>query len=184
MSAVVAPAAVAARAGEGTLASAWLLGAIVALAAWLGAALLAAAVVAPAAFAALPSRALAGAVVGRVLPVVFLSGAAVGALVAAGAVSAGGAGAAHGRWRAAAAAVLALSCALAQFAVAPRIERARAAIGASIDSVPADDPRRATFGRLHGLSVLCLGVGMLAAGTALGLSAAAARSVPAREWPR
>jgi len=47
---------------------------VVALAAWLGAAALFAASVAPAAFAVLPSRSLAGDVVGRVLPVVFWSG--------------------------------------------------------------------------------------------------------------
>jgi uncharacterized membrane protein len=41
-----------------------LLGAAAVLAAWIGAALLVATVVAPAAFAVLPSRALAGAVVG------------------------------------------------------------------------------------------------------------------------
>jgi hypothetical protein len=44
------------------------------LAAWLGAGMLLAAVVAPAAFAVLPSRTLAGALVGRVLPTVFIAG--------------------------------------------------------------------------------------------------------------
>ena len=50
----------------------------VALSAWLGAGLLFAAVVAPAAFRVLPSRALAGALAGAVLPVLFWTGAAVG----------------------------------------------------------------------------------------------------------
>ena len=44
------------------------------LSALLGAGILFASVVAPAAFAALPSRSLAGALVGRVLPVVFVAG--------------------------------------------------------------------------------------------------------------
>jgi len=44
------------------------------VAAWLGAAVLVAAVVAPAAFRVLPTRSLAGAVVGQVLPVIFASG--------------------------------------------------------------------------------------------------------------
>ena len=47
------------------------------LAAWLGAGVLFAAVVAPAAFAVLPSRNLAGALVGRVLPVVLIAGVVV-----------------------------------------------------------------------------------------------------------
>ena len=41
-------------------------------------------------------------------------------------------------------------------------------------SVPTDDPRRAQFGRLHGVSVAFMGVGMLAAGAALVLTALAA----------
>jgi len=48
--------------------------AFILLSAWLGAGVLFATVVAPAAFAVLPSRALAGALVGRVLPVIFVSG--------------------------------------------------------------------------------------------------------------
>ena len=55
---------------------------VVALSAWLGAAVLVAAVVAPAAFAVLPTRTLAGALVGRVLPVLFYSGAVVGVVAA------------------------------------------------------------------------------------------------------
>jgi hypothetical protein len=51
---------------------------VVGLSAWLGAAVLAATVVAPAAFAVLPTRSLAGALVGRVLPVLFYGGAVVG----------------------------------------------------------------------------------------------------------
>ena len=44
---------------------------LIALSAWLGAAVIVASVVTPAAFAVLPSRALAGALVGRVLPALF-----------------------------------------------------------------------------------------------------------------
>ena len=47
---------------------------LVLLSAWLGAAVLVATVVAPAAFAVLPTRTLAGALVGRVLPVLFIAG--------------------------------------------------------------------------------------------------------------
>lgn len=150
---------------------AWRLGAVVVLAAWLGASLLTAAVVAPAAFAVLPTRTLAGALVGRVLPVIFVSGLAAGAVFGTRALLGGGA-APHARVRGIAALALALACALAQFVVAPRIERTRAAIAAPLETLSPDDPRRAAFGRLHGLSVLCLGAGMLAAAVALGYSAA------------
>lgn len=122
---------------------------------WLGAALLLAAVVAPAAFAALPSRTLAGALVGRILPVVFISGcvAGVAALVL---------GEPAGAIRTTAAIVWVASCAIAQFVVTPRIERLRGAAG-PIDALAPDAPLRVAFGRLHGVSVGLLGLGMLAA---------------------
>lgn len=120
---------------------------------WLGAALLLSAVVAPAAFAVLPSRALAGALVGRVLPVLFWSGAAVGAVLA---FAASG-------WRRAAALLIVASAAGAELVVAPRIARAREALGPVLEAVPADHPDRVAFGRLHGISVLLLGVAMLGA---------------------
>ena len=56
----------------------WRITVITLLAAWLGATIIVGAVVAPAAFAVLPSRTLAGALVGRVLPPLFWSGVAVG----------------------------------------------------------------------------------------------------------
>ncbi len=145
------------------------------LAAWIGAALLVAAVVAPAAFAVLPTRALAGALVGRVLPVVFLSGivAWIGALVLGQ-----GAAPAFARARLLLPLVAALLSAAAQFGVGPRIARLRAEMGPSIEALPTDDPRRAQFGKLHGVSVLLMGAGMLAAGGALVLTALAARRQP------
>ncbi|MFP5355376.1 MAG: DUF4149 domain-containing protein [Gemmatimonadota bacterium] len=120
---------------------------------WLGAALLFTVVVAPAAFAVLPSRALAGLLVGRVLPVLFWSGAAVGALLT---VRSAG-------WRRWAAVVLLLSSLGAQVGVAPRVHRLRAALGPDIEAVAPTDERRVTFGRLHAVSVALLGVGMLGA---------------------
>ena len=128
------------------------------LAAWLGAALLVAAVVAPAAFDVLPTRALAGALVGRVLPVLFWSGVAIGLFVL---------------WmglrlpfpatRTAAALVMVAACLVAQLVIAPRIERVRASIGGSMDTLDPSNPVRQAFGRLHGLSVACLGVSVIAA---------------------
>jgi hypothetical protein len=137
----------------------------VALGAWLGAALLLAAVVAPAAFATLPSRALAGAVVGRVLPAVFIAGMVAGGMAAALALVGGPP--AFARSRALCAGALAASCAVAQFLIAPRIHRLREAIGPSLDALAADDARRVAFGRLHWISVAWLGAAMLAAAAAL-----------------
>lgn len=137
---------------------------IVLLAAWLGAALVVGAVVAPAAFAVLPSRTLAGALVGRVLPVLFWAGIVVGLVVTAttwGLPSRG--------WRIGAALVLALACAVAQFVIGPRIERIRVAIGGPIDALDPASPVRQAFGRLHGMSVACLGLAGLAAMLALAL---------------
>ncbi len=121
--------------------------------AWLGAAILMSASVAPAAFAVLPSRALAGALVGRVLPPLFVTGVLVGALAAACEPS----------WRRAAGATMAVVCAVAQFVVGPRIDRVRLAIAGPVEALAETDPRRIAFGRLHALSVGLLGVAMLAA---------------------
>ena len=140
------------------------------VAAWLGAALLFSAVVAPAAFAVLPSRALAGALVGRVLPVIFWAGLLFGVIAAL--LELRGAGVPYRPWRLAGAAGMVVSCAVAQLVIGPRISRLRAAIGPSLEALAADDPRRVAFGRLHAFSVAWLGVAMLAAvalavGTAL-----------------
>jgi hypothetical protein len=132
------------------------------LAAWLGAALLVALVVAPAAFAVLPTRTLAGALVGRVLPVVFWSGMVVGL-----AVAALGWSLPDRLWRTSGALGLVVACAAAQLVVAPRIARLRAEIGGAVDALEPSDPRRQAFGRLHGMSVAWMGLGGVAALLAL-----------------
>jgi uncharacterized membrane protein len=132
------------------------------LAAWLGASLLVAAVVAPAAFAVLPTRTLAGALVGRVLPVIFWSGIALGVIVA---LLGGRMG--LGRFGVASSIVLAAASAVAQIVITPRIEALRVSIGGAVDALDATDPRRMAFGRLHGISVLLMGIGMIAAVVAL-----------------
>jgi hypothetical protein len=147
---------------------------LVVSACWIGAALLLAGAVAPAAFAVLPSRALAGALVGRVLPAVFLSG-LIGGCTAVVLDLIGprfsGAGV-----RAVLAVVWAASCAVAQFVVSARIERLRAAAGVPIDMLALGDPRRVAFGRLHGASVGLLAVAMIAAVSLGVLAGLAARS--------
>ncbi|MBA3890636.1 MAG: DUF4149 domain-containing protein [Gemmatimonadaceae bacterium] len=133
---------------------------------WLGASALFTLVVARAAFAVLPSRTLAGALVGRVLPVLYLTGIGVGvALVAIEWPSM------RERWgRLAAGATIAVACAIAQFYVAPRIEQLRRAIGGPLEALAAGDPHRAAFGRLHGISVAWLGIAVVAALVALFLT--------------
>jgi Domain of unknown function (DUF4149) len=134
--------------------------------AWLGAALLAAAVVAPAAFAVLPTRTLAGALVGRVLAVLFWAGAGAGVLV----LAAG----ARGLRRVLALILLAASLG-SELAVTPAIERVRRSSAVPMEALDATDPRRAAFGRLHGVSVLLLGLGMVAAAIIAALDLARAR---------
>ena len=144
------------------------------LAAWLGAAVLAAAVVAPAAFAVLPTRTLAGALVGRVLPPLSVSGIAVGVLAAAAAWRDRAATPPDARYalaRLVLGVLVVAACSAAQLVVAPRIAAVRAEIGPSIEALERGDPRRAAFGRLHGLSVAALGVAMLAGAAAVALGA-------------
>jgi hypothetical protein len=129
-----------------------------ALAAWLGAAGLFAAVVAPAAFRVLPSRALAGALAGSILPVLFWSGAAVGAWAFLSLWRRP-----VRRWALILAVALAGASLGSELVVGRAITRLRASVGPDLDAVPATDARRIAFGRLHGLSVLLLGVGMVSA---------------------
>lgn len=149
---------------------------VIVLALWLGAAIFVATVVAPAAFASLPSRALAGAVIGRVLPALFYAGICAGIAVAL--LDWRAVDAIRVTGRASAGLVLAAACAVAQFIIGARIATVRASIGGSLDALPADDARRVAFGRLHGFSVLWLGVATMSAFVALVLSVRARRVVP------
>jgi hypothetical protein len=139
----------------------------VALSLWLGAAALFIASVAPAAFAVMPSRTLAGAIVGRVLPSVFYGGMAVGAAVVAFELLARRS---LTRARTVSGGIMIAACVVAQFAVGSRIERLRVEIGGPLESLSVGDLRRAAFGRLHGASVALLGVAMLSAFVALVLA--------------
>jgi uncharacterized protein DUF4149 len=141
---------------------------------WMGAALLFIAVVAPSAFLVLPTRSLAGALVGRVLPVIFYAGVVIGASIVVLDILGR-----TGAWtRTAAGAVSALACAVAQLVVGTRIDRLRATIGGSLEALAPDDPRRMAFGRLHAFSVGWLGIAMLAAVVALALAVRALQPRP------
>jgi hypothetical protein len=131
------------------------------LAIWLGAATFFSGAVAPAVFAVLPTRTLAGAVVGRLLPSIFYSGIIIGLAICA--LEVGARGEWDWRGREVIAVAMVAACTVAQLVVAPRIERLRAEIAGPLESLPLDDIRRVTFGRLHGISVAWLGLAMLAA---------------------
>jgi predicted branched-subunit amino acid permease len=110
----------------------------------------------------LPTRTLAGAVVGQVLPVIFISGLAIAAIAALLEVRLSSA---TGHWIGKAAlALVIVACIVAQFVIGPKIEAVRVAIGGAVDALDASDPRRLQFGRLHAFSVLWMGVAMIGAG--------------------
>jgi uncharacterized membrane protein len=146
--------------------------AIVVLAAWLGAALFVAAIVAPAAFAALPSRALSGELIGRILPPLFYAG-----IVTSLATIVLQLRMASRTTHVLPTAIVAAACAASQLLVAPRIARLREALTGPLDALAAGDPQRLAFGRLHGLSVGLLAVAMAAAAFALVVLARRASSL-------
>lgn len=150
-----------------------LLAQVVLLAAWLGAAAIVATAVAPAAFAVLPTRALAGALVGRVLPALFYAGMAAGAIALG--LELAGEGGGWSRVRLGGLGAVLVGCVVAQLVIAPRIAKVRAAIGPSLEALAADDARRVAFGRLHGLSVGWLALAMVGAAVALAFAVAAIR---------
>jgi hypothetical protein len=138
------------------------------LAFWLGAAAFFSVAVAPVLFAVLPTRTLAGEVVGRVLPGVLYSGIVVGVLIVA--IEIASRGAWSWRGKEVLGALIAAACAIAQLVVGPRISRLRAEIAGPVESLAVDDARRIMFGRLHGVSIAWLGVAMIAAAIMLVLS--------------
>ncbi len=124
---------------------------------WGGAALVVVASVAPAAFRVLPTRTLAGALVGQVLPVLFISGLVVGIV----SMMLTPRGAPRMRLRRIGGAGTMLGCVVAQVIIGPRIAALREKIGPSVEALATTDPLRVEFGRLHGFSVLALGIAMV-----------------------
>ena len=124
----------------------WLL-----LGGWVGAIVLLAAGVAPAAFRVLPTSELAGDLVGAVLGPLEIYGAAAGLALAGLAWALG-----RGRTAIGLALLLCLASLVSHFGVSPRLAELRA-----LGLGPGADPTiRARFGQLHGLSaLLLLGVG-------------------------
>ena len=145
---------------------------LLAVAVWLGSAVFFSGAVAPSAFAVLPSRELAGAVVARTLSIQNVGGFVAGLLLLVGALV----GRRLVRWYAWVAEAVALAAVAAatfvgQFVIAARMGALRAQMGRPIEEVAADDPLRVAFNALHGNSVTALSVAMLAAAVALFLIA-------------
>jgi hypothetical protein len=137
---------------------------ILIVAAWLGATIFFSFVVAPSAFAVLPTRELAGTVVARILTAVNTSGFLIAllALVTLPLV-----------WRRAsliarivealALIVVAGATGIGQFVIATRLHALRAQLSGPVESLGQTDPVRMAFNDLHGYSVTALSVAMLAA---------------------
>ena len=131
---------------------------------WLGAAVFFSFAVAPGAFAVLPSRELAGAMVSRSLMIVNISGLIIG-LIALGGSFVGASGA--NRFALWTERILLLlltaACAVGQFVVALWLSFVKAEMGKPIDEVALDDPLRLKFINLHEYSVWILIAAMIAA---------------------
>lgn len=138
--------------------------ALLALGLWLGGIVYFAAAVAPSAFAVLPTRELAGAIVSRTLTILHYFGLFCGGLALAASFTYSML--AHGRLNLLALAhvliVLMLALTLvSQFGVGARMSELRAEMG-TVDNIPASDSRRVGFNRLHAWSTrLELGVLLL-----------------------
>jgi hypothetical protein len=166
------PAAPHAGAGDGAGASrtaAVVHGARLVLAAlWLGGAAFFSFAVAPSAFAVLPTRELAGAVVARTLSIVNVGGFAVGLLLLlTWPVGLGLVRRAARVAEAAALLLVTLTSAAGHWLIAARMSALRARMSAPIDALPTSDPLRVAFNDLHGYSVAALTAGMLAGLVAL-----------------
>ena len=144
---------------------------------WGGAALIVVATVAPAAFKVLPTRSLAGALVGQVLPVLFLSGIVAGLLSFIFAART----APRVVLRRVGAAGTIAGCAIAQLVIGPKISALRERIGPSVEALAVTDPMRVAFGTLHGLSVLSLGVAMIFAFVTLVGAVLSLRTAPTHD---
>ena len=130
---------------------------------WLGAATLFSFAVAPGAFAVLPARELAGAIVTRIIGIVNAGGFFLALLLLATAFARRGA-ATRRAWtmEVSALALFALATGVGQWVVGARMAVLRVAMRRPIDEVAASDPLRLAFNSLHGYSVAAMTTAMLA----------------------
>ncbi|MDQ3323224.1 MAG: DUF4149 domain-containing protein [Acidobacteriota bacterium] len=131
---------------------------------WLGAACFFSFAVAPSAFAVLPSREVAGAIVSRALAIVNFSGLAVGLiLLATSFIKQTGVNRFQLWAERFLLLILMLACAAGQFVIALWLSIIKAQIGRPIDEISVDDPLRIQFNNLHQYSVWVLVAAMIAA---------------------
>jgi hypothetical protein len=120
--------------------------------------------VAQTAFAVLPERELAGAVVSRTLTILNLGGLAIAViLIATSFIGTAAVGRASKWAERFLLMMLAAACAIGQFVIGLWLTMIRAQLGRPIDEVAADDPLRIQFNSLHEWSVWILMAGMAAA---------------------
>ena len=131
---------------------------------WLGAAVFFSFAVAPSAFAVLPSREIAGAMVSRSLTIITLGGLVIGLiLLASSFVAAVGANRLMLWTERFLLLLLTAACAVGQFFIWLWIPSIKAQMGKPIDEIALDDPLRIKFNNLHEYSVWILVAAMLAA---------------------
>jgi len=136
------------------------------IALWLGAALFSL-VVAQGAFSVLPTRELAGAVVGHALAFLNTSGFAISVLLFISSFFMPAKTTNRARLtERIALLIVALATAIEQWVITARLRDIRAAMGRPVDELAKDDPLRVAFGSLHGYSVIVLMLAMLAAAIA------------------
>jgi len=130
---------------------------------WLGSAIFFSFAVAPSAFAVLPARELAGAIVTRTIGIVNVGGSLIGLLLLATALV-GRSMAAKRAWtlEVIALALLVLATGVGHWVISARMLALRLSMGRPIDDVARNDPLRLAFNNLHGYSVAAMIVAMLA----------------------
>ena len=128
---------------------------VLSLGVWVGAAVLVGLLVAPGAFATLPTRELAGNVVGMALARLHLLGYACGAIYLAASLVAARSVAPLAKPAAICVIAMLLLTAATQFGVNAKVADLRAQMRAefgSVDDTPRDHALRTEFGKLHGVS--------------------------------
>ena len=154
---------------------------ILSLIIWIGGIVFFSFIVAPVVFSVLPAQEAAGRIVSRSLTGLHLLGLTCGVIFLASTFLVA---LKRARGLRAAMLLMIVVTALSQFGVTPQMEKIREAVGGSIQALPHQDAGRATFDRLHQISVIleCLvliagigTVGMLAAESADSSSGSAPR---------
>ena len=140
---------------------------------WVGAAFFVGVLLAPGAFALLPTRELAGSVVGMALTRLHWLACACGVIYLASRFALAKGGAAFWKGAPILVIVMLLLTLASHHIITPRLQGLRAQMAAdhgSIDATPKDSPLRQQFGALHGVSSTAALLGLLLGVTALFLT--------------